>query len=65
MKIKCSFCDATDSGTQTELQDKGWSTAIFHAPVRKTIRTCPAHYNLFNLECLKIMKPDAFKKATE
>ncbi len=61
MKIKCSFCDATDKGTQDQLQDKGWSKAIFFTPVRKTIVTCPLHYNEFNLAVMKIMKPDAQK----
>ncbi|MCZ7361936.1 MAG: hypothetical protein O8C58_01120 [Candidatus Methanoperedens sp.] len=57
MKIKCSFCEATDKGTQDQLQDKGWSKAIFFAPIRKTIVACTLHYKEFNTEVMKIMKP--------
>lgn len=59
MKIKCSFCEAADKGSQSELQDKGWSKAIFRTPIRKTVVTCPAHIKEFNMEIIKIMKPDA------
>ncbi len=57
MKIKCSFCEKTDNGTQSELQDRGWAKAMFRTPIRKTIVTCPLHYNKFNIEIMKIMKP--------
>jgi hypothetical protein len=57
MKIKCGFCEAIDKGTQAELQDKGWSKAIFFAPIRKTIVACPLHYNEFNKVIVRIMRP--------
>lgn len=58
MEIKCSFCDAVDEGSQDELQERGWSKAIFFTPVRKTIITCRDHYIEFNRAIMELMRPE-------
>jgi hypothetical protein len=55
MKIRCSFCSAVDSGTQPELQDRGWSKAIIYAPIRKSVAACSEHYYDLNNEVMRIV----------
>ena len=59
---KCSYCEATASGTRDSLQDIGWSFADFRAPVRKSVKTCPEHYKAFNDEIKLIIKIKTVKR---
>ncbi len=47
MKVKCDFCEATDTGNIDDLTDRGWQRAVFHAPKRITITGCHNHKKEF------------------
>lgn len=56
MKIKCDFCNKTETKTQDELFDAGWSKVTMYTPVRKTITACPDHAKELGEVLIKIIK---------
>lgn len=56
MKIYCDFCDSYDTGLKDALMLRGWSRAVFYAPIRKTITACKNHNVEFNRAVNKIFE---------
>jgi hypothetical protein len=57
MKINCSFCSATATGTKDSLMDKGWARVVISAPVRITITACHLHHEELKVKMIATLGP--------